>query len=114
LGTTTPFLGVGAATAYYLAGTTGWEAFVTNGGVPAMLWNPLIQTSDGSFGFRNNQFGFNITGTSNIPVLLEACTNLAAPIWFPLLSGTLTNGSVSFSEAIPTNGESRFYRIRWP
>ena len=33
----------------------------------AVLWNPLIQTSDGSFGVQNNQFGFNITGTPNIP-----------------------------------------------
>ena len=44
-------------------------------GVPAVLWNPLIQTGDGSFGVQNNQFGFNITGTANIPIVVEACTN---------------------------------------
>jgi hypothetical protein len=45
-------------TVYYLPGTTGWSN--TFAGVPALLWNPLIQTGHGSFGVRDNQFGFNI------------------------------------------------------
>ena len=44
-----------------------------------------------------NGFNFNITGTTNIPVVLEACTNLASSIWMPLQACTLTNGSVSFN-----------------
>ncbi len=97
------------ATAYYLPGTTGWSS--TFAGLPAVLWNPLIQTGDGSFGVSNNQFGFNITGTANIPVVVEACTNLACPVWTPLQSFTLTNGLVYFSEPVQGNGGGRFYRI---
>jgi hypothetical protein len=48
------------ATAYYLPGTTGWGA--TFGGLPTVLWNPRVQTSDASFGARTDHFGFNITG----------------------------------------------------
>ena len=49
-----------------------------------MLWNPLIQASGTSFGVQSSQFGFNITGTTNIPIVVEACTNLANPQWTPV------------------------------
>ena len=58
-------------TVYYLPGTTGWSS--TFAGGPAILWNPVIQTGDGSFGVQNNQFGFNITGTNNFTFVVEAC-----------------------------------------
>jgi hypothetical protein len=101
-------------TAYYLAGTTGWGEFTAQTGVSALLWNPLIQTGDGSFGVQNNQFGFNITSTSNIPVVVEACTNLTCPVWTALQTLTLSNGSYYFSEAWQTSTSGRYYRIRPP
>jgi formylglycine-generating enzyme required for sulfatase activity len=97
------------ATVYYLAGTTGWGS--TFAGLPTLLWNPLIQTADGRFGVSNNQFGFNITGTTNLPIVVEACTNLASPVWTPLQTVTLTNGSYYFSELLQTNSPGRYYRI---
>ena len=51
-----------------------------------MLWNPLIQAGASGFGVQTNHFGFNITGTANIPIVVEACTNLASPVWTPLQS----------------------------
>jgi hypothetical protein len=70
-----------------------WNPYKYTWFVPlVVLWNPQIQTGDGSFGVQNNQFGFNITGASNIPIAVEACTNLASPVWIPLQSLTLTNG----------------------
>jgi hypothetical protein len=101
-----------STTVYYLPGTTGWGS--TYAGVPAVLWNPQIQTSDARFGVRQNGFGFNITGTSNIPVVIEACTNLGAGSCVPLQSCTLTNGLVYFSDPQWTNYPRRFYRIRSP
>jgi hypothetical protein len=99
-------------TVYYLPGTTGWSnAFAGN---PAVLWNPLIQASGPNFGVQSNQFGFNITGTSNIPVVVQAGTNLAGPVWTPLQSLTLTNGLVYFSEPLQTNSSGRFYRLSSP
>jgi hypothetical protein len=101
-------------TVYYLPGTTGWIAFSTDTGLTPVLWNPLIQTGDGSFGVRSNQFGFNITGTTNIPIVVEACTNLANPVWTPLQTVTLTNGSFYFSDPQWTNYPSRYFRISSP
>ena len=100
------------ATVYYLPGTTGWDHWVSP--PPAVLWNPQFQVNDASFGVRTNKFGFTITGTTNIPIVLEACTNLASPAWVPLQSCTLTNGSLYFSDPDWTNYPSRFYRIRSP
>jgi hypothetical protein len=101
-------------TAYYLPGTTGWDAFSADTGVPVILWNPIIQTGDGSFGVQNNQFGFNITGTNNFTVVVEACTNLTDPVWTPLQTLTLTNGSVYFSDPQWTNYPFRYYGLGFP
>jgi len=98
-------------TVYYLPGTTGWGT--TFGGCPTMLWNPQAQTSGGSFGVRTNQFGFNITGTASIPVVVETCTNLGGA-WTPLQSVSLTNGLFYFSDPQWTNYPGRYYRLRSP
>jgi hypothetical protein len=100
------------ATVYYLPGTTSWGT--TFGGLPTVPWNPLIQASDASFGVRNNQFGFNITGTANIPIVVEACTDLTTSVWTPLQTLTLTNGLFYFSEPVQTNSPGRYYRISSP
>jgi hypothetical protein len=83
-------------------------------GLPAVLWNPQVQTKGASFGVRTNKFGFTITGTTDIPLVVEACANLASPVWVPLQSCTLTNGLFYFSDPNWTNYPSRFYHIRWP
>ena len=99
-------------TVYYLPETTGWGT--TFGGRPAVLWNPQVQTSGASFGVHGNQFGFNLTGTTNIPILVEACTNLATASWASLQTCTVTNGSIYFSDPQCTNYPTRIYRIRSP
>jgi hypothetical protein len=106
------FLSAHDVTVYYLSGTTGWGSTFDH--QPAVLWNPLIQTNSSNFGLSNNQFGFNIVGTAKIPIVLEACTNLANPVWIPLQTLTLTNGLFYFSEPFQTNSPGRFYRISSP
>jgi hypothetical protein len=106
------FTGDNNATVYYLPGTTGWGA--TFGGLPSVLWNPQVQPADGSFGVQTNQFGFTITGSSNLVIVVEACTNLANPLWSPVGTNTLTNGSSYFSDPQWTNYPSRLYRLRSP
>jgi hypothetical protein len=124
-------------TVYYLPGTFGWGRFFPNTDVPAVLWNPLIQTGDGSFGVQNNQFGFNISNTApayspNVPyspcVVVEVCTNLANPVWTALQTVTLpnfsfyftngsfyaSNSSFYFSDPQWTNYPSRFYGLGLP
>jgi hypothetical protein len=105
------FAGDDEATAYYLPGAIGWSTNLDT--IPTALWNPVIQTAGGNFGFSSNQFGFTIAGAANIPVVVEACTNLANPIWIALQGATLDNGAFFFSEPA-TNGAARFYRISSP
>jgi len=93
---------------FYRLGATAF------GGRPTALWLPQMQTSDASFGVRTNQFGFNIAWASGQVVVVEACTNLASPVWVPLQSCTLTNGSLYFSDPQWTNYPARLYRLRSP
>jgi hypothetical protein len=99
-------------TVYYVPGTTGWGP--TFAGRPTSPWDPQVRTSDGSFGVHQNHFGFNITGTAGIPIVIEASTNISAGPWTALQSCTLTNGLVYFSDSQWANHPQRFYRIRSP
>ena len=110
------FYNANTATVYYLPGTTGWAlrrlAVVRPryGSLP----NPLILNNGPSFGVQTNGFGFIISWATNIPVVVEACTNLANPIWSPVSTNTLTGGSSYFSDPQWTNYPARFYRLRSP
>ena len=42
------------------------------------------------FGVQTNPFGFIISWATNVPVVVEACTNLANPTWSPVDTNTLT------------------------
>ena len=57
-------------------------------------------------------FGFTITGSSNLVLVVEACTNLLSPAWRPVGTNTLTGKPSYFSEAGWTNHSTRFYRLR--
>jgi hypothetical protein len=94
------FDGANNATVYYLPGTTGW--------------NPQMQTSGDSFGVRTNRFGFTISGTSGMAVVVQACTNLVNPFWSPVGTNTLISGTSYFSDPQWTNYPARFYRLWGP
>jgi BspA type Leucine rich repeat region (6 copies) len=117
LGSAYVFNGDKYAIIYYLPGTMGWGP--TFGGLPTVLWNPQAKTGDGSFGVQNDQFGFNITGSSNLVIVIEANTNLSNPTWIPVGTNTLntfisTNGTSYFIDPGWTNYPNRFYRLRSP
>jgi hypothetical protein len=94
-------------TFYYRPGSLNW-------GYPAVLWNPQVKTSDFTFGIHNQQFGFTITGSSNIPVAVDVSSRLEGSDWAPVAEGILTNGFLYFSDPNWTNYSSRMYRIRAP
>jgi len=102
------------ATVYYLPGTTGWDTFEANSGLPTVPWTPQAQTGDGSFGVQTNQFGFNITWPGATSVVVEACTDLGNSVWSPVATNTLTGGSSYFCDPQWTNYPGRFYRLRSP
>lgn len=112
LGSGFVFYNANLASLYYLPGATNWSS--TFGGRPAFLWNPTPQTDPPSFGVLSNAFGFTITGTTNIPLLIEASSQLPPATWTPLQTCTLTNGSIYFRDQDWTNEPARFYRIRSP
>jgi len=72
---------------------------------------PFVQY-DASFGMLSNRFGFNFNWASGKVVIVDACTNLANPIWIPLQTNTLTGSSFYFSDSRWTNFIGRFYRLR--
>jgi hypothetical protein len=99
------------ATVYYLPGTTGWGAVFD--GRPTALWflpNPQILTHSASFGVQPGGFGFTISWATNASVVVEAATNLANPVWLPVSTNPLTNGTNCFSDPQWTNYPMRFYR----
>jgi hypothetical protein len=102
-------------TAYYLPGTTGWG---TNfGGIPTAPWvlpNPVILNNGASFGVQTNRFGFVISWATNASVVVEACTDLADPVWSPVATNTLTDGSSYFSEPVQRSLSGRYYRLSAP
>lgn len=105
------------ATVFYLPGTKGWGS--TFDSLPTVLWNPRAQIDGPNFGIQTNRFGFNITGTSNLVIVVEDCTNLAYPVWMPVSTNSLntfigTNGTSYFSDPQWTNYPRRFYRFRSP
>ncbi len=105
------FLDANQTTVYYLPRTTGWAAAM--GGRPTVLWNAQVQAG-GSFGMRAGQFGFSISGTSNLVIVVEACTSLAHSVWCPVGTNTLTGGTSAFSDPQAVNHSARFYRIQAP
>jgi hypothetical protein len=78
-----------------------------------LLQSPQIQTN-ANFGIQSNLFGFEITGQANSTVVVAASTNLASPVWTPLLTNTLTNGSFYFSDPQWSNYPGRFYILQTP
>jgi hypothetical protein len=106
------FFNDNSAIAYRRLNTTSWSNNAV--GLPAVLWNPQAQMSESIFNMRTDCFGFTITGTTNIPVVVDASTNLGSGNWTALDSVSLTNGSFYFSDPQWTNYPGRFYRLRSP
>lgn len=112
------FSGDGNATVYYLPGTAGWGAVF--GSRPTAPWTlPYPVILDGAngninFGVQDNQFGFTISWATNVPVVVEACSNLVNPAWIPVTTNALVAGTNYFSDADWTNYPNRYYRVRSP
>ncbi|HLZ55026.1 MAG TPA: leucine-rich repeat protein, partial [Verrucomicrobiae bacterium] len=99
-------------TVYYVPGTAGWAN--SFGGLPTAQWyqhNPMILGGGHGLGAQTNGFSFTVSWATNLPVIVEACTNLANPLWIPLATNTLSNGFFYFHDLQWRNYPGRFYRI---
>ena len=97
---------------YHLPGSTGWTPLFC--ACPILEWNPEVQTGDADFGVHSKRFGFNITGTSNLIVVVEASMDAGDPIWTPVGTNTLDGGVSLFRDPDRVSFPSRFYRLRSP
>ncbi len=96
---------------YYLPGAAGWGPQF--GGRPTALWLPQVDHNPAAFGLHNNQFGFSINWAAGKSVVVDACTDLANPIWSALSTNTLSpDGTAAFSDPNWTAFSTRFYRVR--
>jgi hypothetical protein len=73
-----------------------------------------VSPSDPRFGIKHGHFGFNITGTDGIMVIVEGSTNLAHTSWTPISTNTLAGGTSLFADPNPLANTSTVYRLRTP
>jgi hypothetical protein len=109
---TTVFSGDNDGIVYYKQAVTGWGTMFD--GLPTMLLIPnsvSFSISGASFHIQTNQYCFTVTSTSNQVIVVEACTNLANPVWVPLATNSLTSGTNEFCDPQWTNYPARFYRL---
>jgi len=77
--------------------------------VPPPLTPPVIANLKLSSG----SLSFNLSGAVGQTVVVEVCTNLAAPVWVPMQTNTLDSNPVNFSDPLqPPQQPRRFYRLR--
>ncbi len=80
--------------------------------MPAVLWNPQAQVP----GVTAGQFGFGITAARlTCDIVVETCTNLANPVWLPVVTNTLSGtGTGNFSDPQTGSYGARYYRFSVP
>jgi len=71
----------------------------------------VILNNSANFGVQPGGFGFTISWATNASVVVQAATNLANPVWMPVSTNPLTNGTSYFSDPQWTNYPERFYRV---
>ena len=77
---------------------------------PTALWLPRVHAE--GLGAQTGGFGFNIGWAPSKSVAVEACTNLADPIWVPIgTTNTVFDGTSSFGDPEWTNHPQRIYRV---
>lgn len=71
---------------------------------------PSIIVNDGSVGFGQEGFGFNLSGVVGTTVIVEGSTNLSD--WLPLQTNLLDGTPAYFTDPQWTNYSGRYYRLR--
>lgn len=108
----TVFASATNALVFYVPGATNWGA--TFGGAPARFWNPKFECDAAGFGKRGNGFQLTISGTPDIPIVMETCTNLAGNVWTALHCTNLTAGCLCVTHSNCASQRTLYYRIRAP
>jgi hypothetical protein len=101
---------------YSLVASNSYGTTTSSNAILTILWfSPVLIPQSAN----STNFGFNLTGSSNLVLVVEACTDLTNPVWLPVSTNTLntfvgTNGTSYFNDSKWTNYPGRFYRLRSP
>ena len=106
------FGGSSHPTLYHLPGTTGWDSVGLRSTAFWLLPNPIILTGEPDFGRQANGFNFRISWATNVPVVVEATTDLAQTVWAPVSTLTLTEGMAYYTDSEWSEYAARLYRVR--
>ena len=74
---------------------------------PTVLLTPALAPAFSLLSFTNDQFRFTITGTPGANYLVQAATNIAAPVWIPVATNP---APFQFTESNADFFPQRFYR----
>jgi hypothetical protein len=111
LGTDT-FRAIGQAAFFRPPNAAGWGS--TFAGYPISVWVPTLVTNDPVFGVKANQFGFTVTGSEGLTVILEGSVTLENPKWVPIATNVVSGGSTYLKDPASPASPSHFYRLRSP
>ncbi len=109
------FAGDDLARVYFLPGATSWDSAFA--GLPADLWHlptPRILRPGHGFAVQTNPFSFTISWATNVPVVVDACTDLVHADWKPVSTNILVQGAADFVDTAWRDCPARFYRLRSP
>ena len=101
-------LAVDGAGNVYVTGNSGTATYTTTKYSGPAPINFRFITTNGNFGFANNQFSLLLAGPPGSNAVISASTNLQT--WVPLVTNPLTGGTLTFTDALATNFPSRLYR----
>ena len=97
---------------HYLPGAIGWPAVPDLwAGRPTAHWLPETR-DDGSLGVLAGQFGFSVGWAIGQAVVVDACTNLANPVWMPVETNNFVGDTYDFRDPLWGDYRGRYYRVR--
>jgi hypothetical protein len=99
------------ATNYVVVVNNNWGSVTSQVAQLTVTQPPLVVvTTNGTFGFKNQQFQFLITGPAGANAVISASPDLKT--WTPLFTNPLVNGSMIFTDLLATNFPQRYYRAK--
>ena len=102
-----------SATLFYTREDAGWTTLSFAGHV--LTWWHASISSTPALGLSGGLFGFTVVGGTNMPLVVDACTNLAEKGWTTVARAkTDSAGSYVFTDPASTNKPTSFYRVTWP
>ena len=106
------FLSANNNIVYYQANTKDWSA--TYGGRPTKLWDIVVQTNGSHIRIKNDQFSFEVVGSSGLVFVVEESDELEKRDWNAIRTNSLISSTAVFDAPLSKDSPNSFYRITMP